>query len=61
MTTLKQEPFSLEIGKLIQVKVVAVNRVGNSPESIVGGSAVSAEIPDAPTSLTRDDLLTTTH
>jgi hypothetical protein len=59
MSSLQKEPFSLAIGTPVIAKVVAVNRVGNSPDSLVGGSAVSAVVPDEPVSLTRDSSITT--
>jgi hypothetical protein len=61
MAALQKAPFSLAIGTSVLAKVVAVNRVGNSPESLVGGSAVSAVVPDEPVSLTRDSSITTIH
>jgi hypothetical protein len=60
MLVLQKAPFSLEIGKAVLVKVVAVNRVGVSPVSSVGGTAVSAVVPDAPVGLSRNDAMTTT-
>jgi uncharacterized OB-fold protein len=53
IATLQQEPFNLEIGKPVKAKVIAVNRVGDSPPTPTLGLAVSAQEPDAPVSLAR--------
>lgn len=37
-----------------------MNRVGDSPESLTTGLAVSAQVPDAPVDLLRSNELTTT-
>jgi len=42
MSTLQQEPFSLTIGQPIKMKLVTVNSVGDSVESLPSGEAVSA-------------------
>lgn len=42
MTTLQSEPFNLSIGQKIRAKVIAVNSVGDSPESDLTGEALSA-------------------
>jgi hypothetical protein len=61
MLVLQKAPFNLAIGKAILVKVAAVNRVGVSPVSAAGGTAVSAVVPDAPVALARNDAMTTTR
>lgn len=60
MLTLQQQPFALAIGQPVMLKVVTVNSVGDSQESLTGAGAVSAQEPDAPVNLARDALQTTT-
>lgn len=45
---LMQRPFILQVGDLVQARVAAVNSVGKSSYSGVGGDAIVATEPDAP-------------
>lgn len=60
LSVLKAAPYSIDQSKPIRFKVSTINSVGESPESEVGGDAISATAPDAPVNLARDYSLTTT-
>jgi hypothetical protein len=55
-------PFELVSGTSVYAKVVAVNNIGDSASSLAGNGAVFtwSYVPDAPVSLARDSITTTT-
>jgi hypothetical protein len=59
IATLMASPFSLVTGSSIYASVVAYNNVGDSPNSDVGNGAliIVSTIPDAPTNLLRNALI----
>lgn len=60
ITILQASPYQLTYGTNIKVYVIAFDSVGSGPASAIAGSAVSATVPDAPVSLTRNNALTST-
>jgi hypothetical protein len=60
ISTLRSSPYSHPWGADIYAKVVAINVVGTSPESVVGNGAQILTTPDAPINLA-DDILITNH
>lgn len=51
VTVLKAQPFALEWGTNVHVKVVATNKYGDSGESPVGNGAIITTTPDPPINL----------
>ena len=51
VSALKAEPFSLDWGASVFVKVIARNEYGSSEQSLAGNGAVITVTPDSPTDL----------
>jgi hypothetical protein len=54
VTVLRTNPYSLEWGSSIFVKVIATNLYGDSQESDEGNGAIITTTPDQPTNLVED-------
>jgi hypothetical protein len=57
LSTLTSAPYSLSLGNDVNVKVIATNVKGDSPESLQGSGATIIEAPDAPVNLAEDTSL----
>lgn len=55
---LKTTPYDLEWGVEIYARLIAVNMYGNSVTSIEGNGAIILTVPDAPTDLANNALVT---
>jgi hypothetical protein len=58
VSQLTGSPFNLIQGDYVDVKVIAANLYGDSEMSPVGGTAYITFIPDAPTNLMNDAVIT---
>ena len=61
-TALTVAPWTLSASASIYAKIVAVNAIGSSQESVAGNGAtlMISSVPDAPIGLARDSVTTTT-
>lgn len=58
ISRLRSNPYNLEWGSSVYVKVTAINSVGTSEESDQGNGAVILTVPDAPVDFMNDPLVT---
>jgi hypothetical protein len=59
LTVFYEAPFSLTMGMDVYVQVIAYNSYGDSAASDLGNGARIVRVPDAPTDLENDLLVTT--
>ena len=57
-SSLTTDPFNLEGNDTVQATVTAMNSIGDSTKSDVGGTAIVPTVPAAPTNLERNDAET---